>query len=46
MSLETEVRKLYASIGKLITSSLELEDILEGVMNEVTKKRMNYFFLL
>ncbi len=30
-----QIKKLYASIGKLITSSLELNEILEGIMEEV-----------
>ena len=29
------IKKLYASIGKLITSSLDLDTILEGIMEEV-----------
>ncbi len=35
MSLESKVRSLYANIGKLITSSLELDEILVGIMKEV-----------
>ena len=30
-----EIKKLYANIGKLITSSLELDGIVEGIMEEV-----------
>lgn len=32
---ELALRQLYANIGKLITSSLELEEILTGIMDEV-----------
>ncbi len=30
-----QIKKLYANIGKLITSSLDLDTILEGIMEEV-----------
>ncbi len=35
----TDIKRLYANIGKLVTSSLDLEDILSGLMKEV-----NIFF--
>lgn len=30
-----QIKKMYANIGKLITSSLEINEILEGIMEEV-----------
>jgi len=30
-----QIKQLYANIGKLITSSLELDKVLEGIMEEV-----------
>lgn len=30
-----QIKKMYANIGKLITSSLEIDQILEGIMEEV-----------
>jgi diguanylate cyclase (GGDEF)-like protein len=35
MNDTTEIKKLYASIGKLITSSLELDGIVAGIMEEI-----------
>lgn len=35
MGFDIEIKKLYANIGKLITSSLTLDEILEGIMEEV-----------
>jgi len=35
VKLERKIRELYANIGKLITSSLDLSEILEGIMQEV-----------
>lgn len=35
MECPPELKKLYASIGKLITSSLELDGIIAGIMEEV-----------
>ena len=37
MSIDHSIKKLYANIGKLITSSLSLDSILEGIMEEVRK---------
>ena len=37
MSIDHSIKKLYANIGKLITSSLSLNSILEGIMEEVRK---------